>query len=664
MNGRRAALGLVLWAAVGLDAAAADAPPPGMDQLLSYDLAELMSVEVVTASKKLQPASKAPATVRVITAEQIQERGYQTLEEALSGLPGFQFRDISGFNSYVFLRGLPSQNNLILLLVDGVQINELNSGGFYAGAQYNLANVKRIEVVYGPASALYGTNAMSGVINIITNDPKDIQGARASGLGGSFGTRAVDFTYGYHDEARDYGVSFSGVMKDTDKADLRGARGDDNWSASMKNFEKDGSLDAKLVYKGLTAGVVVQDKDSSIATNEKTTGSTLLDSDTRWHIRFVNAYLKYLYSRGPAWSLESRLYYRNSTVLGDTVTKVFNALGPAGGQQGQYRPNDLVGLENQLTLKPLERLELTAGAVVEYESLSQFLSTTYSEDPLVRPPTPPTPPMSSDELLSLYLQARYDLLPGLQLTGGLRHDYSSYYYNVDTPRGGLVYNQDRLTLKLLYGEAYRAPRPWDKSFGDGNPNLDPEKMRSVELAGAYSLSDHLMADLSLYRNTLEGLLTLSGNRWVNGGSIETRGLEARLEAAQGRLKTYVSYAYQDSQDQAGISTAEISPHTAGAGALVSFGRHVKLDLCGRYLGPRKNPKTIAATGSDRVAGAVVADATLSLLQLRDVDVRFMVKNLFDEDYFHTSNRPPDRYRQPPRQILVQVGYSFGFRAKP
>jgi len=64
------------------------------------------------------------------------ENGYFTLEEALSFLPGFQFRNIQGINSYVFQRGIPNQNNLTLVLVDGMQINELNSGGFYAGGQY------------------------------------------------------------------------------------------------------------------------------------------------------------------------------------------------------------------------------------------------------------------------------------------------------------------------------------------------------------------------------------------------------------------------------------------------------------------------------------------------------------------------------------------------
>ncbi len=104
-----------------------------MDELLNMSLDELQEMPVVSATKTLTPLSKVPATIRVITAEDIRRYGYLTLEEALGDLPGFQFRNINGFNTYTFMRGLPSQNNLILLMVDGVEINEINSGGFYGG---------------------------------------------------------------------------------------------------------------------------------------------------------------------------------------------------------------------------------------------------------------------------------------------------------------------------------------------------------------------------------------------------------------------------------------------------------------------------------------------------------------------------------------------------
>ena len=106
-----------------------------------YNLVDLSKMEVVSESKTVKSISEVPANVKVITKEDILEKGYFTLEEALSDLPGFQFRNILGLNSYVFQRGISSQNNKILILIDGIQINELNSGGFYGGGHYNLVNV-------------------------------------------------------------------------------------------------------------------------------------------------------------------------------------------------------------------------------------------------------------------------------------------------------------------------------------------------------------------------------------------------------------------------------------------------------------------------------------------------------------------------------------------
>jgi len=119
-----------------------------LEELMAMQIDGLMLIPVVSASKHYQPMNKVLATARIITAQQIVENGYQTLEDVLMDLPGFQFRNIQGFNSYVFMRGAPSQNNLILVFVDGVQINELNSGGFYGGTQYNLSIKSCLEFQY------------------------------------------------------------------------------------------------------------------------------------------------------------------------------------------------------------------------------------------------------------------------------------------------------------------------------------------------------------------------------------------------------------------------------------------------------------------------------------------------------------------------------------
>jgi outer membrane receptor for ferrienterochelin and colicins len=629
-----------------------------LEKLFEMSIEELMNVEVVTASKKPQRLSEVPATVRVITAEQIKERGYFTLEEALSDLPGIQFRNIVGFNSYVFIRGAYTQNQSILVLVDGIQINELNSGGFYGGGQYNLSNVKKIEVVYGPASALYGTNAISGIINIITNDPKDIHGARASVLLGNFETRNFDFMYGHYNQENDFGFSISGMFKQSDKADLRGAKGDNNWTNNMENFEDDLAFDGKVIYKNISLGLIFQDKQASRTTNYKTIDADYLDSGTIWHIRFVNGHVKYVYDKSSNWSNQCRLYYRNATVMDNTIAYIKSDTGATGGQTGYYRPNDLIGFENQFTSKPINKLSIIAGFVLEKERLAQSFSMTHSGSPEIKPPKPPKPVMDSNGLASIYLQAQYKFVKSTELTLGFRHDNSSYYGKINTPRIGFVFNRNKLTTKLLYTEAFRAPKPWDYTYEEGNPDLKPEIMRSVELAAAYVFTENFIANLSFYKNYMKGKFTREELRQTNGPDMTTDGFEVALEYAQGKIKSHINYTYNSSVYDNGEIVPEIGKHNVNIGILYTFTKKIKLDIRGNYIGERKNVKIITSKRSDYIDDAFVFYSTLSFLNFKGFNFQLILKNILDTEYYHSSNNPPDRYRQPQRIMMLKVGYKY------
>jgi iron complex outermembrane receptor protein len=631
-----------------------------LDELLKLSLEELADIQVVTALKKPQGLYEIPAVARVITAAQIRERGYFTLDEALSDLPGFQFRNIMSLNSYVFMRGVPSQNNKILVLVDGIQINELNSGGFYGGGQYNLAAVERIEVVYGPASALYGTNAVSGIINIITKNSRNTKngaGGRAGLLFGNFNTRYLDVAYRYYNKKKDFEFHISGMYKTTEKADLGGEKGDNNWSENMENFEHDYAFDVRMILKNFTYGITFQNKQTSASTYYRSTGTIYRDTGTYWNICFFNTFLKHRYDISKKWRLSSQVYYRNATVLSDSVLIVTDF-----SQTGYYRPNNLVGLESMLTFTAHKRFNLTCGVVYENEDLAEGYSNTYSSSPDEKPPRPPKPEMGRNTLLSAYLQGQYVPVKGLQFTAGMRIDNSSVYDQVLTPRLGLVYNRKRLTSKLLYTEAFRAPKPWDYSDGLGNPNLDPEEMESLEIYTAYHFSKHFKAELSLYKNHLHGLLTkeYEGNnwRWINGGKLNTDGLELTLQYARGNVKAYCNYTYNASEYDNAESVPEIAKHSANIGLFYAVTKNVKLDLRGNYLGKRKNVKTITSTAGEYIDAAFVIHSTLSVMNVKKFDFFLVVKNLLDTEYYHTSNRAPDRYRQPQRTIMLKAVYKF------
>ena len=626
------------------------------------DLTDLINVKVTTASKSEESVQQTPATVRVITADMIRDRGYMSLEDALSDVPGIQFRNIVGFNSYVFMRGLPNQNNLILLMIDGVIINELNSGGFYGGLQYNLCNVKQIEIVYGPASAMYGTNSISGIINLITYDPDDNKAGLVSGTVGRFNTKFGDFRYSHSNADTGFGYSISGTAKKTDKADLRGAKGDNNWSDQMENFEDDVSVDGKISFKRLKAGFVFQDKQSSRTTNYKSVGTDYQDFGTNWHIRFINLHAMYESERHHNWSFQTMAYYRNASVLDDTVAFILTDPGEHSGEVGYYRPNHLFGVETRATFTPSARMRLLFGFVWEREKLAESFSLSYSGAPDISPEPPAAPPSQTNDLLGMYAQLHYRLSGAVEVVLGVRHDDSTNYGNVDTPRTAIIFHGDRWFGRLTYMEAFRAPKPWDYTFGIGNPGLQPETMKSFEASGGYTLSGHSRIELALYHNRISQIfekeIVGDNQRWVNSGDATVKGLELSYQHVVGETSTYVNYTFTDAKDESGDQLPEISKHVVNLGTLYRFTDQWKLNLAGHFIGKRWNPKLITATETYSVGAAFTIDATLTAMLKHNLTAQLIGRNLLDTKYYHTSNRPPDRYRQPQRSLYLRITWRF------
>ncbi len=154
------AFGLPAYAQLGADTS----------RLYTLSLEDLMQVKITTASNKAEKLNKAPATIIVITAEEIQSRGYFELYDVLNDLPGFDLsRAFGDDNYYSYTRGYrKTTSDQMLLMIDGIIMNHLFNNNMNAYAQFPLQNIKQIEIVYGPASAIYGPNAFSGVINLIT----------------------------------------------------------------------------------------------------------------------------------------------------------------------------------------------------------------------------------------------------------------------------------------------------------------------------------------------------------------------------------------------------------------------------------------------------------------------------------------------------------------
>ena len=176
--------------------------PPSFVELVNRLKGAGGALMVTSVSKKAENIDEVPATIVAITRQQIKERGYQDLVELLKDVPGFDLSMFYGSEyANIYQRGF-RQNNTekTLLLIDGIEENDLWTNWAYVDRQYPLSNVEQVEIIYGPASTMYGPNAFAGVINVITRSsqnavkPQNSIGVDANAGYGTYNTRFADLS--------------------------------------------------------------------------------------------------------------------------------------------------------------------------------------------------------------------------------------------------------------------------------------------------------------------------------------------------------------------------------------------------------------------------------------------------------------------------------------
>lgn len=214
-----------------------------------YEVTKVRSLQrisiVSSVSKKAEDIRRAPATINVITKEEIIQRGYTDLIEMLADLPGFDISLLYGVNyANAYQRGLRTTTmEKTLLLIDGIEENDLWTNTADISRQYPITNIKRVEIIYGPASTMYGPNAFVGVINIITKEPEDVVkqnksvGIHANAGVGSYNSRFSDITFAY--KKNNFAAMLTARYYESDRHSL----------ASQKFFDYDPSAYDAFNYK-------------------------------------------------------------------------------------------------------------------------------------------------------------------------------------------------------------------------------------------------------------------------------------------------------------------------------------------------------------------------------------------------------------------------------
>lgn len=504
------------------------------EELLNLDLAELLEVEVIVASKSTELVADAPSSVTVFTHDEIQSMGVTTLGELLDFVPGFQsFRlALNGDSQGFQVRGnpkLPVFTRDVLLMVDGQRLNGSHSGGgILYNAYINLANVKQVEVIRGPGSALYGSNAFLGVINIITLEDQNAVSIR----GGSYnakeillhlsrkyaGWKADFFARAYTDEG-DYYTNLTdrtgqnGNARDARQAaDVNLKLKKDNFSFHLRHIHRrtEDFLDSE--YIGDNGINESENEQSSLAFNY------LYPASEVFNLNLSGSYTR------------SRLYF-----LSDTG-------------EGRHHASDLFGLylENDALDISLDS-DWQISPQSSWQSGITFKNTGNTDSALIgsldrqliyRRGAESFTENRDRDILGLYGQYQHLLQPELNMVLGLRYDHYSDFGNTLNPRGALIYTlpwQDR--LKLMYGQAFRAPNLADLTLNvansKGNPNLQPEKVETAEFSYIY-INDYGQSVMTLFNNHISDVITIepddTGQFFArNEGVLDRSGLELELQ---------------------------------------------------------------------------------------------------------------------------------------
>ncbi len=546
----------------------------------AFNLDELMGMDVVYgASSYDQKITDAPASVTVIMADEIRAHGYRTLADVLASVRGFNVTSDRVYD-YVGVRGFgrPGDfNTRVLILHDGHPGNDIIYGTAAIGPELavDIGIVKRIEIIRGPGSALYGAGAFFAVINLVTYDGDELAdtevdveygshsrcGARAA-WGRSVGTGGSLLLAGdaFRDDGEDYywpeddsPATGNGIFRDGDR-------------------EAAGHLYGKYASGGLQATAAWVRRDKRVPTGDWSMlfGDTVADvSDRRLALDLSG---NRALSAGV--SVRARLSYDDYLCRGNYPYDWADAGQPEDRvvQHDEARGKWWSG-ELQASARG-RRHRVVAGA--DFRRSIMASQTSAIVDP-------------AEQLLDIndtlgnagvYLQDEWTISDGASLYLGLRYDaYRSFGGNL-TPRCGLVTRPDgRTTAKLLYGEAFRAPNAYELFYGDGisqkkSPDLEPERVRTWEVVVERELGGRARAGLSVFDNAITGLIdeTLDpGDGMIvfrNIDNARTRGAELDLDARLlPGLNGRFSVSAQRAEDEA---TGQVLTNTPA--------RLVKLDL--------------------------------------------------------------------------------------
>ncbi len=578
---------------------------------------------VVTALRIPRLKSKVPWNTKLITRQEIEESSAVKLGDILRSVSGVSIKANGGLNSQISARFRGSNAQQVLVLLNGNRINSPSLGTFDLG-DILLTDVERIEVVKAPLSALYGADAVGGVINIITQQPTDDPSA------------SVKISYGEY-STQNFAVNAAAPNFSFSAGSLRSAGFRDNSDYKADNVAL--RLKHANVELGLKKYVAQKGSPGSL---DFLTPQARQEDDNLFY-DFSYSLDKLGFKATASRSILDQTYENPAWLLLSThKTTTTN-----------------VNLEQAIDWFPGQTF------LLGLDLRNDLSESTNSGN-------------RSVDNKAVYIQDEIDILDQAKLVLGGRQDISSGYGNHFNPRIGCVFNPwEETFLKVSWGSSFKAPTIDDLFWArttepgypsgvvttEGNPNLRPETANSFEISLEKKLSSQSTAQLTFYQTSISDMI-----RWVNTSSstIDSYWSPQNINRAQiqgvefeysrkivERLSGFVNLTHQIAKDTKTDKFLDYAPQNQfNAGLKYKDRNGWRSNVLLKYVGERYTN----LFNSNKLASYTVVDLSLAK-EIENLTFKFNIDNLFGQEYAESYGFS-DVYPMPGRRYNIGVSYKI------
>lgn len=568
---------------------------------------------VVTASALPDTVEDTPAAVSVVTREQIGERAALDVADALREVPGLAVARTGspGKSTTLFMRGGSSKQALILW--NGVEMNNPFFSGYNFG-QLSTVGIERVEVVRGPFSALYGSEAVSGVVNVLTTPKRS--GASLALEGGERGLWN--------------GAAFGSMNSDRWNAHAAIERRTDDGFAANDDFRSDTFLGSAMWTPGprLSIGVMARHNGYELGIPQIPNAefTAFVPSPRRRE-------------EGSESQIVAPLRYETSWAGWEV------RLSDSRRSEDFSDPDGPFGPEASETDSRIRGARATArvGTITiggEYEESAVDHVSGFS-----------TIDSRSRTNRSLFAEDRLSF-GRLELTAGLRYDDFETFGREFSPRLAAAWSWPGHKVRAAYGQGFRAP-----AIGElyspffGNPELDAERSRSIE-AGYDRFGRNSSVSVTLFRSEYEELIVFGSNfTFENIAAARAHGVELSGALRAGRFDAAASYTWLDTSDEQTGQTLVRRPEHSGSLALSYRGEAFSVRAVLTHAGRRADVTDLAPFGRVMNDAYTIADVIVAY-RLSTFEPFLKIENLSDERYEEVFGYPSAR-----RRVRVGVRYN-------